>query len=50
MDLSNVKLIVSDMDGTLLNSREEVSQLFLKQFHKLKELGISNSMEYCYNP
>ena len=40
MDLSNVKLIVSDMDGTLLNSREEVSQLFFKQFHKLKELGI----------
>ena len=40
MDLSNVKLIVSDMDGTLLNSREEVSQLFFKQFLKLKELGI----------
>jgi Predicted hydrolases of the HAD superfamily len=32
MDLSNVKLIVSDMDGTLLNSREEVSQLFLNSF------------------
>lgn len=40
MDLSNVKLIVSDMDGTLLNSKEEVSQLFFKQFHKLQELGI----------
>ena len=28
MNLSNVKMIVSDMDGTLLNSEEEVSTLF----------------------
>ena len=28
MDLSNVKMIVSDMDGTLLNPEEEVSPLF----------------------
>lgn len=40
MDLSNVKLIVSDMDGTLLNAKEEVSPLFLKQFERLKALNI----------
>lgn len=40
MDLSNVKLIVSDMDGTLLNANEEVSPLFLKQFERLKALNI----------
>jgi len=28
------------MDGTLLNSKEEVSHLFFKQFNKLQELGI----------
>jgi Cof subfamily protein (haloacid dehalogenase superfamily) len=40
MNLSNVKLIVSDMDGTLLNSHEQVSELFFEQFEKLHELGI----------
>lgn len=40
MDLSKVKLIVSDMDGTLLNSHEEPSNLFFEQFKKLKELGV----------
>ncbi|WP_010134825.1 Cof-type HAD-IIB family hydrolase [Ochrovirga pacifica] len=40
MDLSNVKLVVSDMDGTLLNSNHEVSELFFKQFHQLKEKNI----------
>jgi hypothetical protein len=40
MDLSTIKMIVSDMDGTLLNSKEEVSHLFFKQFNKLHELGI----------
>lgn len=40
MNYKNVKLIVTDMDGTLLNSKEEVSSLFLEQFQKLKNLGI----------
>ncbi|MEN8798535.1 MAG: Cof-type HAD-IIB family hydrolase, partial [Flavobacteriaceae bacterium] len=28
MDLSGIKLVVADMDGTLLNSRHEVSREF----------------------
>jgi hypothetical protein len=40
MDLSQVKLIVSDMDGTLLNSEEEVSERFFQQFEQLDQLGI----------
>ncbi len=40
MDLSKVKLIVTDMDGTLLNSHEEASELFLEQHESLKELGV----------
>lgn len=40
MNLSEVKLVVSDMDGTLLNSNHEVSSLFFEQFHKLKENNI----------
>ena len=30
MNLSKVKLVVSDMDGTLLNSKGEVSTLFFE--------------------
>ncbi|KJD32028.1 haloacid dehalogenase [Tamlana sedimentorum] len=40
MDLSKIKLIVSDMDGTLLNSNHEVSNLFFKQFEDLKKHNI----------
>lgn len=40
MDLSKVKLIVTDMDGTLLNSKHEVSDLFFEQFKILKEKNI----------
>jgi len=40
MDLSKVKLVVSDMDGTLLNSKHEVSPLFFQLFDKLKEQNI----------
>ncbi|APY09847.1 haloacid dehalogenase [Seonamhaeicola sp. S2-3] len=40
MDLSQVKLVVSDMDGTLLNSNHEVSNLFLEQFKTLKKHNI----------
>lgn len=40
MDFSNIKLVVSDMDGTLLNSNHEVSPQFLELFKGLKEKGI----------
>ncbi|WP_299891821.1 HAD family hydrolase [uncultured Lacinutrix sp.] len=36
MSLSNVKLVVSDLDGTLLNSNHEVSPLFFELFKKMK--------------
>jgi Cof subfamily protein (haloacid dehalogenase superfamily) len=36
MDLSAVKLVVSDMDGTLLNSKGDVSPLFFELFKKLQ--------------
>lgn len=40
MNLSQIKLVVSDMDGTLLNSNHEVSSLFLELFKELKKHGI----------
>ena len=40
MDFSKIKMVVSDMDGTLLNSNHEVSHRFFELFHKLKEKGI----------
>jgi Cof subfamily protein (haloacid dehalogenase superfamily) len=40
MDFSKVRLIATDMDGTLLNSKHEVSPDFLPIFRKLKERGI----------
>ena len=40
MNLSKVKLVVSDMDGTLLNSKGEVSELFFELFQKLKKQNI----------
>ena len=40
MNLSNVKLVVTDMDGTLLNSKHEVSPLFFEQFEQLKAKNI----------
>ncbi|MDG3584199.1 HAD family hydrolase [Galbibacter pacificus] len=40
MDLSNVKLVVTDMDGTLLNSKGEVSTLFFDLFKELREHNI----------
>ncbi|MBU2949346.1 HAD family hydrolase [Tamlana agarivorans] len=36
MDFSKVKLVVSDMDGTLLNPNHEVSARFFNQFKKFK--------------
>ena len=40
MNLSEVKLVVSDMDGTLLNNNSEVSNRFFEQFESLKKLDI----------
>ena len=40
MKLSQVKLVVSDMDGTLLNNQGEVSQNFFNLFEALKKENI----------
>jgi len=40
MDLSNIKVVVSDMDGTLLNSNHEVSDRFFELFAQLKKRNI----------
>ena len=40
IDFSKVKLVVSDMDGTLLNSKGEVSNRFLELFKQLQKLNI----------
>jgi len=40
MDLSQIKLIVTDLDGTLLNSNHEVSDLFFELFEALKKHDI----------
>lgn len=43
MNFSDVKLVVTDMDGTLLNSKGQVSTLFFKLFIKLKD----NNITFC---
>lgn len=40
MNLEHIKLVITDMDGTLLNSKHEVSSKFLKQFKSLQALNI----------
>lgn len=40
MDFSKVKLVVTDMDGTLLNSKHEVSSNFFSLFNELKNKNI----------
>ena len=40
MDFSQIKLVVSDMDGTLLNSKGEVSNHFFSLFKKLQKKNI----------
>ncbi|MBI9040066.1 HAD family hydrolase [Lutibacter sp.] len=40
MDFSKVKLVVTDMDGTLLNSKSEVSDRFFSIYKELKKLNI----------
>ena len=37
--LKDVKLVVTDMDGTLLNPNHEVSTQFIDQFWALKKKG-----------
>ena len=41
MDLSQIKMVVTDMDGTLLNSNHEVSQRFFEIFEELKKRDIA---------
>lgn len=40
MNLSEIKLVASDMDGTLLNSNHEVSAFFFEIFEELKKHDI----------
>ncbi|MBP0905676.1 HAD family hydrolase [Mariniflexile gromovii] len=40
MNFSKVKLVVTDMDGTLLNPKSEVSPRFFNQFNELKKKNI----------
>lgn len=40
MDLSKVKLVVTDMDGTLLNSKGKVSTSFFNIYHQLQKQGV----------
>jgi len=40
MDFSKVKLVVTDMDGTLLNSKSEVSDRFFEVYEQLKKHNI----------
>ncbi len=40
MDLSQIKMVVTDMDGTLLNSDHEVSKRFFELYAALKQRGI----------
>lgn len=40
MDFSRIKLVVSDMDGTLLNNDNEVSAKFFRQFKELNKRNI----------
>lgn len=41
MDLAQVKLVSTDMDGTLLNTNGEVSKHFFELFSELQELGVT---------
>ncbi|UCE93582.1 MAG: HAD family phosphatase, partial [Flavobacteriaceae bacterium] len=40
MDLSQVKMVVSDMDGTLLNSKSQVSSEFFRLFDELQSHNV----------
>ncbi|MBP2831292.1 HAD family hydrolase [Aquimarina sp. U1-2] len=41
MNLSKIKLVATDMDGTLLNSKGEVSHHFFQLFEELQQLGVT---------
>ncbi|MBW8244764.1 HAD family hydrolase [Muricauda oceani] len=41
MDLSQIKMVVTDMDGTLLNSKHEVSPRFFEIYEELKKKNIA---------
>lgn len=41
MDLSQIKMVVTDMDGTLLNSNHEVSPRFFEIYEELKKKNIA---------
>ncbi|AEM71288.1 Cof-like hydrolase [Allomuricauda ruestringensis DSM 13258] len=41
MDLSQIKMVVTDMDGTLLNSNHEVSSRFFEIYEELKKKNIA---------
>ena len=40
MDLSKIRLVAADMDGTLLNAQHELSAEFFPVFDKMKENGV----------
>lgn len=40
MDLSKVKMVVTDMDGTLLNSKGQISNTFFNLYSELKKFDI----------
>jgi len=40
MHISDIRLIATDMDGTLLNSQHELNESFFPVFRKLKDKGI----------
>ena len=40
MKLQDVKLVISDMDGTLLNKDDKVSDDFFKLERELRDLGV----------
>ena len=40
MDLSKIKMVATDMDGTLLNTKGEVSRHFFELFEELNDLGV----------
>jgi len=41
MELAKVKLVICDMDGTLLNSQHEASPRFFEQYEEMKAKGIT---------
>ncbi|WP_088340800.1 HAD family hydrolase [Robiginitalea sediminis] len=40
MDLSHIRMVVADMDGTLLNPAHEVSNRFFDLYHSLRDKGV----------